>query len=128
MKKYFSAKAFGSVFASVVAGVFAISVAGSPVMAERGGGSHGGGARSAGHASGAGASRSFSGVSGRSAARVSAGRVSHNRESGRRRRGAVYGYASGQAYSGSCAYYYSRALATGSTYWWQRYEHCVGGY
>jgi hypothetical protein len=85
------------------------------VMAARGGSGHGGGgARSAGHASGGSAGRSFSGASKRSVGRVSAGRVSGNRHSGRGRRGAVYGYSSGHAYSESCAYYYSRARATGS--------------
>jgi len=28
---------------------------------------------------------------------------------------------------GACAYYYERALATGSEYWWDRYYACTGG-
>jgi hypothetical protein len=129
MKRYVGAKTFGAIGASVVAGVFVIAVATSPVMGARGEGGHGSnGARSASHASG-GAGRSFSGASGRSAGRVSAHRVSGNRQSRRGRRGAaVYGYSTGHAYSESCAYYYSRALATGSAYWWQLYDDCVGGY
>ncbi len=31
----------------------------------------------------------------------------------------AYGY-------GSCAYYYNRAIATNSPYWWNRYYDCVG--
>ena len=45
------------------------------------------------------------------------------------RGGRVYGYApfvGGYAYGGTCAYYYRRAVATGSSYWWQRYYDCVG--
>src|SRR5262245_25717347 len=29
---------------------------------------------------------------------------------------------------GSCAYYYERAVATGSGYWWNRYYACTGEY
>lgn len=29
---------------------------------------------------------------------------------------------------GSCNYYYERAMATGSPYWWDRYEACTGDY
>jgi hypothetical protein len=28
---------------------------------------------------------------------------------------------------GPCAYYYQRAVATGSSYWWNRYYACAGG-
>jgi hypothetical protein len=36
-----------------------------------------------------------------------------------------YGYA---YYSGSCRWLRSRALYTGSPYWWDRYEACINGY
>lgn len=29
---------------------------------------------------------------------------------------------------GPCAYYYERAVTTGSGYWWDRYYACTGGY
>jgi len=41
----------------------------------------------------------------------------------------VLGYApfvGGYAYGGGCAYFYRRAVATGSSYWWSRYYDCVG--
>ena len=44
-----------------------------------------------------------------------------------RRYGAWYGvplYSSG----GGCAYLYQRAIATGSSYWWDRYHRCSGPY
>ena len=44
---------------------------------------------------------------------------------GRRyRRGRVYGY----YYGGGCAWLRRRAYATGSAYWWSRYNRCVGYY
>jgi hypothetical protein len=39
--------------------------------------------------------------------------------------GAPYYYDDAYGY-GTCAYYYSRAIATGSAYWWNRYYDCVG--
>ena len=51
------------------------------------------------------------------------------RHDGRRHGRRVLGYApfvGGYAYGGGCAYYYQRALATGSSYWWDRYYDCVG--
>jgi hypothetical protein len=35
-----------------------------------------------------------------------------------------YGYYDGY-YGGGCGWLYSRALATGSSYWWRRYELCL---
>jgi hypothetical protein len=71
--------------------------------------------------------RSFSGKASRSRAFVTgSGGVRH---AGRRHGGRVLGYApyvGGYAYGGGCAYYYQRAVATGSSYWWQRYYDCTG--
>jgi hypothetical protein len=96
------------------------------------------------HASGAGGARSgarsFGGSPGAgsysgSGARVH-GYVNRSRGGDRHvrhfRGGRVYGYApfgtydGGYAYSGGCSYYYRRAVATGSSYWWDRYYDCVG--
>ena len=37
----------------------------------------------------------------------------------------VYAYDGDYGYGG-CGYLYSRAVATGSSYWWNRYEACEG--
>jgi hypothetical protein len=47
------------------------------------------------------------------------------------RRGRAFGYAPYGYYDdtyayGGCGYYYRRAVATGSSYWWNRYYDCVG--
>jgi hypothetical protein len=47
------------------------------------------------------------------------------------RRGRVFAYAPYGYYDedyvvGGCGYYYRRALATGSRYWWSRYHDCIG--
>ena len=34
-----------------------------------------------------------------------------------------YGY-----YGGGCSWLYRNAVATGSPYWWNRYQYCVGYY
>jgi hypothetical protein len=34
-----------------------------------------------------------------------------------------YGY-----YGGGCSWLYRNALATGSSYWWNRYYECIGYY
>ena len=40
---------------------------------------------------------------------------------------APYGYYDGNyAYGGGCSYYYQRAVETGSSYWWDRYQDCIG--
>jgi hypothetical protein len=38
-----------------------------------------------------------------------------------------YGYVPFETYgyTGSCSYYYRRAVATGSAYWWRRYRDCI---
>jgi hypothetical protein len=39
----------------------------------------------------------------------------------------VYGAPYYESYAyGSCAYYYERAITTGSAYWWDRYYDCTG--
>ena len=50
------------------------------------------------------------------------------RHHARRFRGSgVYGYAPYGYYAyGGCDYYYRRALATDSGYWWDRYYDCIG--
>ena len=38
----------------------------------------------------------------------------------------VYGYSGDYGYyNGTCAYEYNRAVATGSAYWWNRYQECI---
>jgi len=37
-----------------------------------------------------------------------------------------YGYYDGDYGYGGCGYLYSRAVATGSSYWWRRYQACEG--
>jgi hypothetical protein len=44
-----------------------------------------------------------------------------------RRYGAWYGLPL-YSYGGGCAYFYQRAIATGSAYWWDRYRRCSGPY
>ena len=96
----------------------------------------GGGGRSFSGGSG----RSFSGRAGngprvsgdRSGSRVYGynGRGNHR---GHHRRGFVgvpygygYGYGSDYGYTnGACSYEYNRAVATGSAYWWNRYQDCI---
>jgi len=102
---------------------------GHGISAGGGGGVHsgGGGIRSGGGRSfsAAPSGRSYSGP--RSRGYVYSGRG--NRHVRHFRGGRVYGYApfvGGYAYGGSCAYYYRRAVATGSSYWWDRYYDCVG--
>jgi hypothetical protein len=71
--------------------------------------------------------RSFSGA--RSQGYVNGG-GGGGRQARHFRGGRVLGYAplvGGYAYGGGCAYYYQRAVATGSSYWWDRYYDCAGG-
>ena len=42
--------------------------------------------------------------------------------------GAVPLYGAYTYYYSSCDYYYERAVATGSGYWWDRYYACTGDY
>ncbi len=38
----------------------------------------------------------------------------------------MYGYSGDYGYyNGTCAYEYNRAVATGSAYWWNRYQECI---
>jgi len=53
----------------------------------------------------------------------------HNNR-GRNHRGhggiGVYGYSGDYGYTGgACAYEYNRSVATGSAYWWNRYQECI---
>jgi hypothetical protein len=36
-----------------------------------------------------------------------------------------YGYYNDGYYGGDCGWLYRRAIATGSPYWWRRYEQCT---
>jgi hypothetical protein len=96
--------------------------------ARRGGGFHGGGFRSGGHF----AARSFGGTR-------FVGRPHFAARSafvGRRafRRGVIvgaplaYGAYYYGGYGGDCYWLRRRALATGSGYWWDRYNACINGY
>jgi hypothetical protein len=84
--------------------------------------------------------RSFSGRSGngprvsgnRNGSRMYSGGDHHHR--GHRHRGHrhrfvgvpyAYGYSDYGYYNGACAYEYNRAVATGSAYWWNRYQECI---
>jgi hypothetical protein len=125
--------------ASVGIMAMALLVSPLPAAAQRhggGGGGHGisagggfgsgGGMRSGGgrNFSAAPSARSFSGP--RARGYVYSGRG--NRHARHFRGGRVYGYAplvGGYADGGGCAYYYRRAVATGSSYWWDRYYDCV---
>lgn len=134
---------------AAMAGLFVLSTGVEPALARDGGG-HGGGGGSA-HSSnsgGGGGGRSISGGGGRSMSsnRSSNGpRVSGNRDGarvygyqargqnnrghhrrGHRGIGGVYGYSDDYGYyNGTCAYEYNRAVATGSAYWWNRYQECI---
>jgi len=115
----------------------------------RGGGGGGGGSHSYSGGGGGGGGRSISGGGGRSMSgnrssngpRVSGNRDGsrvygyqarghnrgHNRGHGHRGRGGVvvYGYSDYGYYNATCAYEYERAVATGSSYWWNRYQECI---
>ena len=39
-----------------------------------------------------------------------------------------YGYYDYGYYGGGCSWLYSNAIATGSPYWWNRYQYCIGYY
>jgi hypothetical protein len=116
-----------------------------------GGGGHSAGGGGGGHSysGGGGGGRSFSGGGGRSfsgsGGRSSSGpRVSggnrggsrvygyqarghhhHGHGHGRRFIAVPYGYSDYGYYNGTCAYEYERAVATGSAYWWNRYQDCI---
>jgi hypothetical protein len=75
--------------------------------------------------------RPFSGDGGRGFAPRFDGRDGRNgRGHVRRFRGDRFFFdAPGYSYGyGPCAYYYDRAVATGSGYWWDRYYACTGEY
>lgn len=81
-------------------------------------------ARTGGHGSGG---RSFGGVArGGHIAQFHGGHVRHFRHS-RVFIAPVYGYTS-YAYGNGCGWLYRQAVATGSGYWWRRYEACRDGY
>jgi hypothetical protein len=94
-------------------------------MAAHGGGGHGGGGVRASAARSVGPSVRSSGAS---AARVYGWRSGGGARHAFHRRGRgvdVYAYDGDYGYGG-CGYLYSRAVATGSSYWWRRYEECEG--
>ena len=55
-------------------------------------------------------------------------RVAGSHHHFRHRRSVIVGpyFYDGYGY-GNCGYYYRRAFATGSGYWWRRYYDCAGG-
>ena len=103
-------------------------------MAAHGGGAHGGGGAPHASMGAASAARSVGPSvrgSGASAARVygwrSGGGARHAFHHRGRGVGVYdYGYNDGNYGYGGCGYLYSRAVATGSSYWWRRYEECEG--
>jgi hypothetical protein len=57
------------------------------------------------------------------------GHVHHSRHHRRIFIGVPYGYSDDYYYNGAgCYWLRRRALATGSHYWWNRYEACLTGY
>lgn len=128
--------------AAVLSSLFVISTGVEPALARDGGGGGGhGGGGGGGHSFSGGGGHSFSGGSGRS---TSASRMSGNRDGarvygyqargnhghghghGRRFFAGPYGYYDYGYSDGTCAYEYNRAVTTGSSYWWNRYEDCTG--
>ncbi len=111
--------------AAALTGLFVLSTGVEPaVAAHGGGGGHGGG----GHSSGGGGRSSAGHVTSRSA--ISGNRTygftaRHHRGHGRRIVAVPNGYYDYGYYAGTCAYEYNRAVATGSAYWWNRYEECM---
>ena len=113
--------------------VLALSASYDPAAAQRNGGYSG-----SAHTSGAGSGRSGGRIGG-SPSRTSSGfnvrSQGHVNRGGRHARhlrgGRTYGYApfgyydGGYAHGDSCGYYYRRALAIGSSYWWSRYYDCI---
>ena len=109
--------------AAALTGLFVLSTGVEPAVAAHGGGggNHGGGG---GHSSIGGVGRSFAGTAlGRSATgtRVYGYQARAHHGHGRRIIPVPYGY----YYGGTCANDYNRAVATGSAYWWNRYEECI---
>lgn len=125
--------------AAALTGLFVLSTGVAPAVAAHGGGGgagHGGGGgghafSGGGHSPGGG--RSFSGRSsgghGISGNRVYGYTARGHRGHGHGRRvvGIPYGYSDYDYgyYGGTCAYEYNRWVATGSAYWWNRYQDCV---
>ena len=133
--------------AAVMSGLFVVSTGVEPALARSGGGGGGGGGHSysgggGGHSSGGGG-HSYSGQSSSVPRSPSGSHFSGNRSAGRtygyqasrghhhhghHRRGFAfvpYGYSDYGYYDGTCAYEYRRAVATGSAYWWNRYQDCI---
>ena len=139
---------------ATVASIAALALSGAfePVAAQKGGHGGGGGGGGGGAAFGGGraggASVGGGGVAGggsihsggRGLQRIGAWRLCQSRahqyggDGGHVRhfrRGRAFGYAPYGYYDdtyayGGCRYYYRRAVATGSSYWWNRYYDCVG--
>ena len=132
---------------AAVASIAALALSGAyqPVAAQTGG--HGGGGVGGGGAGGVGTGGGGRGVAGGgsigpggraftgSAPRgsVSRGRISDGdgRHVRHFRHGRAFGYLPYGYYDdtyayGGCRYYYRRAVATGSSYWWNRYYDCIG--
>lgn len=121
---------------AAVAGLL-IATAGIEQAAARSG--HGGGHGSGGHSHGGGGMRGYSGghAPSFSAGRPSGGARVYGYQSrapgrpharhfrGRGFVGAPYAYDYGYGYANGCAYEYRRAVATGSPYWWARYQECI---
>ena len=117
--------------AAALTGLFVLSTGVEPAVAAHGGGGgmHGGGGAhfgGGGHSGGGGVGRSFA-APGRSAAgaRVYGYQAGVHRGHGRHIITVPYGYDGYGYYGGSCAYDYNRAVATGSPYWWSRYQDCI---
>jgi hypothetical protein len=132
-------KKLAGLAAAALTGLFVLSTGVEPAVAAHGGGGggmHGGGG---GHFGGSGAhfgggGHSSIGSVGRSiatpgrsmtGARVYGYQAGVHRGHGRRIIGVPYGSYGYGYYSGSCAYDYNRAVATGSPYWWNRYQDCI---
>ena len=116
----------GRAVARVTIGLMVAAVGVAPVTAGTGagGGGHGspGGGSTGGRAHGAGgfSSPGPAIASGRAFDRLGRGHHHHHRFHGEH----AYGYYDYDV----CAYYYRRAQASGSPFWWRRYEVCTDDY
>jgi hypothetical protein len=92
----------------------------------RGGGGHGW------HGGGGGGHRSYGGAGHRSYGHRHFRHHGHSHHRHHRHRhifiGAPDYYYDSYGYNGGCYWLRSRALRTGSAYWWSRYHACVGNY
>lgn len=128
-----------AVSAAAIAALFLVASSVEQAAAQRGGRDGGGPSVGGGRGPSAGPRFDGSGPGARSFSRDGSRGYSYaprfddrdGRRHGRRFRGDRFIYGAVPFYGayeyGACAYYYERAVATGSGYWWDRYYACAGG-